>query len=160
MTSATYQLTVAELAPAGRPLSRPSSLSWSIGSICSIRGPRALAGSGSGDGLGRARHGAVRAGRMYRNEALSMSTTGCRTTPAPGLADGVRDLRVGTLARRVGLSIPTTSQHLAKLRLARIVSARREGRHTYYTVEDPHVLTMLDQIFGHIAPDGTLAPDP
>src|SRR6516225_7836259 len=35
---------------------------------------------------------------------------------------------VGTLARRVGLSIPTTSQHLAKLRLAGIVSARREGR--------------------------------
>ncbi len=67
---------------------------------------------------------------------------------------------VGTLARRVGLSIPTTSQHLAKLRLAGIVSARREGRHTYYTVEDPHVLTMLEQIFGHIAPDGTLAPDP
>src|SRR5207302_282190 len=56
---------------------------------------------------------------------------------------------VGTLARRVGLSIPTTSQHLAKLRLAGIVSARREGRHTYYTIEDPHVLTMLDQIFGH-----------
>lgn len=67
---------------------------------------------------------------------------------------------VGTLARRVGLSIPTTSQHLAKLRLAGIVSARREGRHTYYTVEDPHVLAMLEQIFGHIAPDGTLAPDP
>jgi DNA-binding transcriptional ArsR family regulator len=67
---------------------------------------------------------------------------------------------VGTLARRVGLSIPTTSQHLAKLRLAGIVSARREGRHTYYTIEDPHVLTMLEQIFGHIAPDGTLAPDP
>jgi DNA-binding transcriptional ArsR family regulator len=67
---------------------------------------------------------------------------------------------VGTLARRVGLSIPSTSQHLAKLRLAGIVSARREGRHTYYTIEDPHVLTMLDQIFGHIAPDGTLAPDP
>jgi DNA-binding transcriptional ArsR family regulator len=67
---------------------------------------------------------------------------------------------VGTLARRVGLSIPTASQHLAKLRLAGIVSARREGRHTYYTIEDPHVLTMLDQVFGHIAPDGTLAPDP
>ena len=67
---------------------------------------------------------------------------------------------VGTLARRVGLSIPSTSQHLAKLRLAGIVAARREGRHTYYTIEDPHVLAMLDQVFGHIAPDGTLAPDP
>ena len=67
---------------------------------------------------------------------------------------------VGTLARRVGLSIPTTSQHLAKLRLAGIVSARREGRHIYYTVDDPHVLTMIGQIFSHIAADGTLAPDP
>src|SRR5215470_1005572 len=67
---------------------------------------------------------------------------------------------VGTLARRVGLSIPTTSQHLAKLRLAGIVSARRAGRHTYYTVEDQHVLAMIGQIFSHIAADGTLAPDP
>jgi DNA-binding transcriptional ArsR family regulator len=67
---------------------------------------------------------------------------------------------VGTLAQRVGLSIPTTSQHLAKLRLAGVVSARREGRHTYYTVADPHVVAMIDQIFSHIAADGTLAPDP
>jgi DNA-binding transcriptional ArsR family regulator len=67
---------------------------------------------------------------------------------------------VGTLAQRVGLSIPTTSQHLAKLRLAKVISARREGRHTYYTVDDPHVLAMIDQIFSHIAVDGTLAPDP
>jgi DNA-binding transcriptional ArsR family regulator len=81
----------------------------------------------------------------------------------PGLAAArtwARARAQARAARRVGLSIPTTSQHLAKLRLAGIVSARREGRHTYYTVEDPHVLTMLEQIFGHIAPDGTLAPDP
>jgi len=81
-------------------------------------------------------------------------------------AEGQADLAdsgttsVGTLARRVGLSIATTSQHLAKLRLAGIVSARREGRHTYYTIEDPHVLTMIEQVFSHIAADGTLAADP
>lgn len=67
---------------------------------------------------------------------------------------------VGSLARRVGLSIPTTSQHLAKLRLAGVASARREGKHTYYTVDDPHVIELITQIFSHIAPDGTLAPDP
>jgi hypothetical protein len=39
------------------------------------------------------------------------------------------------------------------------VSARREGRHTYYTVEDQHVLALIDQIFRHIAVDGTVAPD-
>jgi DNA-binding transcriptional ArsR family regulator len=67
---------------------------------------------------------------------------------------------VGTLAERVGLSIATTSQHLSKLRLAGVITAHREGRHVYYSVEDPHVLALIAQIFGHIAPDGTLAPDP
>jgi DNA-binding transcriptional ArsR family regulator len=67
---------------------------------------------------------------------------------------------VGTLAHRVGLSLATTSQHLGKLRLAGMISARREGRYTFYTIEDPHVLTLIDQIFNHIAPDGTLTPDP
>jgi DNA-binding transcriptional ArsR family regulator len=41
-----------------------------------------------------------------------------------------------------------------------MISARREGRYTFYAIEDPHVLTLIDQIFNHIAPDGTLAPDP
>jgi DNA-binding transcriptional ArsR family regulator len=65
---------------------------------------------------------------------------------------------VSMLARRAGLSIPATSQHLAKLRLARIVSATRDGRHTYYKIDDPHVLTLIEQIFSHIGPDGTVAP--
>ena len=64
------------------------------------------------------------------------------------------------LAEKVGLSLPTTSQHLRKLRLTGIVSATREGRHSYYTVEDPHVVQLVEQIFEHIAPDGSLAPDP
>jgi DNA-binding transcriptional ArsR family regulator len=67
---------------------------------------------------------------------------------------------VGTLAERVGVSIATASQHLAKLRLAGIITARRDGRRHIYTVDDPHVLTLVEQIFQHIAPDGTLAPDP
>jgi DNA-binding transcriptional ArsR family regulator len=67
---------------------------------------------------------------------------------------------VGTLAHRVGLSVPSTSQHLGKLRLAGVISAHREGRHTFYTIEDPHILTLIGQIFNHIAPDGALTPDP
>jgi DNA-binding transcriptional ArsR family regulator len=67
---------------------------------------------------------------------------------------------VGTLARRVGISIAAASQHLGKLRLARVISAHRDGRRQFYTVDDPHVITLIQQIFDHIAPDGTLAPDP
>ncbi|WP_405067895.1 metalloregulator ArsR/SmtB family transcription factor [Kribbella sp. NBC_01510] len=66
---------------------------------------------------------------------------------------------VGTLAARVGVSVPTASQHLAKLRLAGLVSARREGRRQFYTVDDPHVIALVEQIFQHVAPDGSLVPD-
>ena len=67
---------------------------------------------------------------------------------------------VGTLAERVGVSVATASQHLAKLRLGGIVSGHRDGRHQIYTVDDPHVVALIEQIFDHIGPDGQLAPDP
>ncbi|GHE75891.1 transcriptional regulator [Amycolatopsis deserti] len=67
---------------------------------------------------------------------------------------------VGTLADRAGISIATASQHLAKLRLAGVVTAHREGRRHLYTVDDPHIVKLVEEIFDHIAPDGTLAPDP
>jgi DNA-binding transcriptional ArsR family regulator len=74
------------------------------------------------------------------------------------LAQGEHD--VGSLAARTGGTVALVSQHLAKLRLAGLVTARRDGRRQIYAVEDPHVITLIDQIFAHIAPDGTLAPDP
>lgn len=67
---------------------------------------------------------------------------------------------VGTLAARAGVSVSTTSQHLSKLRLAGIVRVVRDGRRHVYVVDDPHVVALVQQIFDHIAPDGTLAPDP
>jgi DNA-binding transcriptional ArsR family regulator len=67
---------------------------------------------------------------------------------------------VTTLAERTGVGVATMSQHLGKLRLAGLISARQEGRRHIYTVEDPHVLTLIQQIFVHIAPDGSLGPDP
>jgi DNA-binding transcriptional ArsR family regulator len=67
---------------------------------------------------------------------------------------------VGTMAARVGVSIATASQHLGKLRLAGLVTGRRQGKRQIYTVDDPHVLALVEQIFEHIAPDGTLAADP
>ncbi len=67
---------------------------------------------------------------------------------------------VTTLAERTGVGVATMSQHLSKLRLAGLISVRQEGRRHIYTVEDPHVLTLIQQIFVHIAPDGSLAPDP
>ncbi|MET3805651.1 DNA-binding transcriptional ArsR family regulator [Nakamurella sp. UYEF19] len=73
-------------------------------------------------------------------------------------ANAPRD--VGTLAREVGVTVASASQHLTKLRLAGVVTTRSVGRNHIYTVEDPHILTLVGQIFDHISPDGTLAPDP
>jgi DNA-binding transcriptional ArsR family regulator len=67
---------------------------------------------------------------------------------------------VTALAERTGLGVATMSQHLSKLRLAGLISSRREGRRHIYRVEDPHILTLIQQIFAHISPDGSLAPDP
>ncbi|MCL2316894.1 MAG: metalloregulator ArsR/SmtB family transcription factor [Actinomycetia bacterium] len=56
---------------------------------------------------------------------------------------------VSTLAQALGASGPLVSQHLAKLRLAGLVSARRRGRRQFYTVDDPHVISLVDQAVDH-----------
>jgi len=70
-----------------------------------------------------------------------------------------QDQDVGSLARCAGAPVAAVSQHLAKLRLAGLVSARRESRRQVYSVDDPHVVALVEQIFAHIAPDGTLTDD-
>lgn len=60
------------------------------------------------------------------------------------LAHGECD--VGTIARHVGGTVPTVSHHLAKLKLARLVRSRREGRRQIYLVDDPHLVTVVRQM--------------
>ena len=56
---------------------------------------------------------------------------------------------VSTLADLLGVSIPLVSQHLAKLRLAGLVSARRDGKRQLYSVDDPHVVSLVYQAIDH-----------
>jgi DNA-binding transcriptional ArsR family regulator len=65
------------------------------------------------------------------------------------LAHGGKD--VGTLADAVGASVATVSQHLAKLRLSDLVSARRQGKYQMYEVDDPHVVALVQQALDHHA---------
>lgn len=67
---------------------------------------------------------------------------------------------VTTLAELTGANVPAASQQLAKLRAAGVVAARRDGRRQLYRVEDPHIVAVIEEMFGHIAPDGTLGSDP
>jgi ArsR family transcriptional regulator len=47
---------------------------------------------------------------------------------------------VGELATRVSCQVPNMSQHLAVLRSAGLVAARRDGSTVYYRLADPRVL--------------------
>ncbi len=58
------------------------------------------------------------------------------------------ELRVNDLAARVGKPAPSVSQHLAKLRMARLVRTRREGTQVFYRLENEHVSQLLtDAVF-------------
>ncbi|QCH23733.1 ArsR/SmtB family transcription factor [Mycobacteroides salmoniphilum] len=49
------------------------------------------------------------------------------------------ELSVNELADHVGKPAPSVSQHLAKLRMARLVRTRRDGTTVYYSLENEHV---------------------
>ncbi len=56
---------------------------------------------------------------------------------------------VTCLAELVGASPTAVSQHLAKLRLARLVTTRREGTFVFYSAADIHVRRLLDEALYH-----------
>ncbi|MBG0562266.1 ArsR/SmtB family transcription factor [Actinoplanes aureus] len=59
------------------------------------------------------------------------------------LLGGERD--VTALTEAVGAARPAVSQHLGKLRLAGLVTTRREGRRVVYAVADPHVARLVTE---------------
>ena len=56
---------------------------------------------------------------------------------------------VACLAELAGTSPTAVSQHLSKLRLAGLVSNRREGTFVYYQLADPHVGALLRRTLSH-----------
>jgi DNA-binding transcriptional ArsR family regulator len=56
---------------------------------------------------------------------------------------------VACLADLAGTSPTAVSQHLAKLRMSRLVTARRQGTFMYYSAADDHVRKLLGQALHH-----------
>jgi DNA-binding transcriptional ArsR family regulator len=91
------------------------------------------------------------------------SLVGCRSLPDDQvdlvvegfrmLADGTRvrilwaltgrELSVNELAAEVGKPPASVSQHLAKLRMTRLVQTRREGTQVFYRLENEHVAQLV-----------------
>ncbi len=56
---------------------------------------------------------------------------------------------VGQLADLAGVAPSVVSQHLGKLRLARLVTTRREGNRIFYAAIDVHVRQLLEEALSH-----------
>lgn len=66
---------------------------------------------------------------------------------------------VATLTAACGAARPSVSQHLAKLRLAGLVTARKDGRRVVYALRHGHLkrlvaeaLSVADHQIGHLPP--------
>lgn len=55
------------------------------------------------------------------------------------------DREVAALSALTGASASATSQHLAKLRLAGLVSVRKQGRQHVYSARGSHVCNLVDE---------------
>ena len=79
-------------------------------------------------------------------EIFSMLADATRVRIVLALRDG--ELSVNHLADIVDKSPPSVSQHLARLRLARIVSTRQVGTHVFYRLTNEHASHLVtDAIF-------------
>ena len=74
-------------------------------------------------------------------EVFRMLAEGTRIQILWALID--RELPVKDLATVVGKPGPSVSQHLAKLRMARLVKTRREGTQIFYQLENDHVRELI-----------------
>jgi ArsR family transcriptional regulator len=61
----------------------------------------------------------------------------------------IDELCVTDLASLLEISPSATSHQLRLLRDRRLVSARREGKRTYYQLQDEHIRTLVDMGVSH-----------
>ncbi|OSC39085.1 ArsR/SmtB family transcription factor [Mycobacterium decipiens] len=79
-------------------------------------------------------------------EVFRMLADATRVQVLWSLAD--REMSVSELAEQVGKPAPSVSQHLAKLRMARLVRTRRDGTTIFYSLENEHVRQLvIDAVF-------------
>lgn len=61
------------------------------------------------------------------------------------------ELHVTALCDKLGQSQPAVSHHLALLRVAGLIEARRDGKHNYYSVRKTHFHRLMQELFSSIS---------
>jgi ArsR family transcriptional regulator, arsenate/arsenite/antimonite-responsive transcriptional repressor len=65
-----------------------------------------------------------------------------------------RELHVTALCDKLGQSQPAVSHHLALLRVAGLIEARRDGKHNFYSVRRTHFHRIMEELFDSISDSG------
>lgn len=109
--------------------------------------------------------GTTTRGPVPGRRLLELHAATCRTLAHPtrlGLIEALRggERSVSELVAAVGTSAANLSQHLAAMREAGVVQARRDGRYVRYDIGDPRILTafrlMREVLLGRLARDARL----
>jgi ArsR family transcriptional regulator len=61
-----------------------------------------------------------------------------------------KELHVTALCERLGQSQPAVSHHLALLRVAGLIEARRDGKHNFYSVKVPQMKRLISEILSSL----------
>jgi DNA-binding transcriptional ArsR family regulator len=69
----------------------------------------------------------------------------------------VDELCVSDLAALLALSPSAVSHQLRLLRDRRLVAVRRDGKRTYYHLQDEHIRTLVDMGISHATEDGRVS---
>ncbi|SBV05663.1 DNA-binding transcriptional regulator, ArsR family [Streptomyces sp. Ncost-T6T-1] len=101
-------------------------------------------------GMGASTHEAGAHGSQEQAERLATAVSvlalladGTRLALLERLGRGEAD--VGTLTEACGAARPSVSQHLAKLRLAGLVTARKDGRRVVYRLRHGHLRRLVEE---------------
>jgi DNA-binding transcriptional ArsR family regulator len=89
-------------------------------------------------------------------EVLQMLADSTRFRLLLALVD--EELPVNDLAQVVEKPPAGVSQHLAKLRLARLVATRRDGTRVFYRLENDHVRQLIVDVLNHAEHMGPTVP--
>lgn len=66
------------------------------------------------------------------------------------LALSKEELCVCDVAHLMSISVATASHHLRLLRNMRLVRYRKAGKMVFYSLDDHHVVTLIDQAMAHV----------
>ena len=60
------------------------------------------------------------------------------------------EMCVAHLCETLGMQQSAVSHQLQNLKTARLVKSRKEGKNVFYSLDDAHVLHIIDQVLEHI----------